>query len=223
VVRYEHNRVPRGKALARLESIASANGFEELASVFRKALNREFAVPTPTPRGKVIQFRNDDEVELVQALLDVMRHDEHRGLLDATRQEQYSKAAATIRRVLKPVIADRRRADQQEEAREGQRRAIVRLLETDHTVEEVTRVFRTDVETVAQAFFDCAGPTLTEKRMRDVVGALIKDGWSIRRMADEFGNGEAADFIDCAAELGEHRVVSEYEEAAAEEENAEKR
>ena len=45
VVRYEHSRRPRGKALALREQIAAANSLEEFAVFFRKALNDELGAP----------------------------------------------------------------------------------------------------------------------------------------------------------------------------------
>src|SRR5215831_17662818 len=41
VVRYEHNRPPKAKALARLEQVACEKGLEEYAAAFRRALNMD--------------------------------------------------------------------------------------------------------------------------------------------------------------------------------------
>lgn len=50
------------------------------------------------------------------------------------------------------------------------------------------------------------------KEMVGVVELLLKDGWSIRRMADEFGGGDANDFVNCASDLEAHTAIREYEE-----------
>jgi len=210
VVRYEHNRAPRGKALARLENVASTNGFDEYAAVFRKALDDEFAVPTPTPSGQPIQIRSQDETDLVQ------------GLLDVIRQERYAKEAKSVKKLLAPVIAARRREAENHEAIQMQGAAIVRLLESGRSIDDVVRVFRTDIEIIGEAFFRNAGPALIDKRMRDVVAALLKDGWTIRRMADEFGHGESQGYINCAHDLGAHKAIREHERSLEEEKDGER-
>jgi transcriptional regulator with XRE-family HTH domain len=204
VIRYERNRAPRGKALARLENIAAANGFEEYAAVFRRALDEEFAVPTPTPKGKAVQFRNEDETDLVQALLDVVR------------QERFAKEAKAVRRLLAPVIADRQRSAEEDEARDMQRQAIVRLLQAGRSAAEVINLFKITPEALADAFFSRNMKPFDakayHKKMLEVVDLLLRDGWSVRRMADEFGQGEAEAFANCANDLGHHRAVKEYQE-----------
>jgi transcriptional regulator with XRE-family HTH domain len=215
VIRYERNRVPRGKALARLENVASANGFEDYSTIFRKALDEEFAVPTPTPSGKAIQFRNDDEAELALALLDVLR------------QDGYAKEAKAVKKVLAPVIAARQRSAEEDEARDMQRQAIVRLLETGRAAQEVLNLFRITPEALADAFFSRSMKPLDakahHKKMMEVVGLLLKDGWSIQRMADEFGHGEATDFINCATDLGDHRAIRVHEDSVREDGDDEER
>jgi transcriptional regulator with XRE-family HTH domain len=203
VVRYEHNRVPRGKALARLEQAASASGFDEYAALFRNALADEFGAPPPSPKTRTIQCRSDEELALVDALLCAVRLE---GL------EEYAKTAKAIRRVLKPVLEERRRSEETDEALEAQRNAIVRLLEKGRTAAEVAQLFRTTAETIGEAFFRNGSPMLIRKRMREVVGLLLKQGWSLKRMAEEFGQGDADDLLRCAQELGDFRAVREFEE-----------
>jgi transcriptional regulator with XRE-family HTH domain len=200
VVRYERNRTPRGKALVRLESVARANGFDEYAGIFRKAMNAEFAVPTQVSLSQSpIQFRNEDEAELCGALLDVVRQD-----------WRYAKEAKAARKLLSPVIAVRRREAEEDEARGMQQTAIVRLLESGRSVEDVMKVFRTNAEAVAEAFFNRAGAKLMEKRMCEVVAALFKSHWSIEQIAKEFGGGSADDFIRCAEDLDAVDALTEY-------------
>ncbi len=206
VVRYEHNRVPRGKALARLEQVATASGFDEYAALFRNALTAEFGSPPPSPRTRTILCRSDEERALVEALLCAVRLE---GL------EEYAKTAKAIRRVLKPVLEERRQSEETDEALEAQRNAIVRLLEKGRTAAEVAQIFRTTAETVAEAFFRNGSPMLIHKRTREVVALLLKEGWSIKRMAEEFGQGDAEDYLRCAHELGDLRAVREFEDEEA--------
>lgn len=44
VVRYEHNRPPKGKALAMFEQLATRHGHGDLADVFRKVLQEELGL-----------------------------------------------------------------------------------------------------------------------------------------------------------------------------------
>jgi transcriptional regulator with XRE-family HTH domain len=199
VVRYERNRIPRGKALVRLEAVATATGFTECAAVFRKAMDVEFAVPTPASGSPPIQFRNADEAELVKALLDAIRQD-----------WRYAKEAKAVRTALRPVLAQRRREAEEVEARDMQGNAIVRLLESGRSVEDVMRVFRTDIEAVADAFFRYGGAKAIEARMIEVVGALLKAHWSIRQMADRFGGEDAGSFLGCAQDLEAFEAIGEY-------------
>jgi transcriptional regulator with XRE-family HTH domain len=199
VVRYERNRAPSGKALVRLESVATASGFTEYAAVFRKAMDQEFAVPTPVQGKRSIQFKNDDEVELVLALLDAIRQD-----------WRYAKEGKAIRRVLKPVLAQRRLDAEVAEARDMQGKAIAGLLDSGRSVEDVMSILRTDLETVADAFFNYGKAKTIGERMIEIVDALLKAGWRIRDMAERFGGGEASEFLHCADALG--AVFTYYEE-----------
>ncbi|MFB3778737.1 MAG: helix-turn-helix domain-containing protein [Bryobacteraceae bacterium] len=206
VVRYEHNRTPRGKALARLEQAATASGFDQCAALFRNALVDEFGAPPPSPKTRTIQCRSDDEMALVDALLYVVR---------LQGAPAYAKAARAVRRALRPVLEDRRRTAETDEALEAQRNAIVRLLEKGRTVKEVAEIFRTTAVTIAEAFFRNGSPTLVQERMREVVAVLLKEGWSISRMVGEFGHGDAEAFLACANDLGDYGAVREYEDDEA--------
>ena len=211
MVRYENNRVPRGKALSRLEALAAANGFEDLAAIFRTALVEELGALPPSEQGPMVGFRSDDERELVGALLDTLR------------QEKYAAKANAIRKALEPVVHDRRRRAEEDDAVNAQRNAIAGLLDKGRSPEEAIRLFRIKPEALAEAFFS-RGTNVVDakthhKKMMGVVELLLKDGWSIRRMADQFGGGDPDEFFNCASDLGAHDAIREYEE----EKNAEAR
>jgi transcriptional regulator with XRE-family HTH domain len=207
VVRYERNRAPSGRALVRLESVATASGFIEYAAVFRKAMDQEFAVPTPVQGKRSIQFKNDDEVELVQALLDTLRQD-----------WRYAKEAKAVRKVLKPVLAQRRLDAEEADARDMQGKAIAGLLDSGRSVEDAIGIMRTDIETVADAFFSYGKAKTINERMGDIVAALLKAHWSIRQIAKRFANGDAGDVLRCAQVLEASSAIREYEEEEGAEE-----
>ena len=203
MVRYENNRVPRGKALSRLEALAAANGFEDLAELFRTALVEELGALPPSEQDPMIQFRSNEERELVEALLDTLR------------QPKHAAKANAIRKALEPVVHNRRRRAEEDDAVGAQRNAIAGLLDKGRSPEEIMRLLRTTADAVAEAFFSqktkSVDPASNGKRMCEVVVALLKDGWTIKRMADEFGKGDATDFYNCAKGLHAGHAVTEYE------------
>jgi transcriptional regulator with XRE-family HTH domain len=214
VVRYEHSRRPRAKALALLEQVASANGLEEFGAQFRRALSDELGVPAGDLRSLQVHVKNDVERGLVDALLYAIRAE--------NLTEVSSKAAKAIRRVLKPIVELQRDMRETDEALDAQRRAIAGLLEKGRTAEEVVKLFRITPEALAEAFFKSSMKSFDAKayakKEREVVDLLLKAGMSIRRIADEFAGGQADGIYNCAADLGAFGAISEYEE----EENAEK-
>lgn len=205
VVRYEHSRRPRGKVVADMEQIAVANGLDDLASLFRNALSDELGPPAGDLRGRHVHVKNEEERDLVDALLYAVRLE--------SLDEQNAKIAKAIRRVLKPIVEQHRRNRETDEALDAQRKAIARLLAKDRSAEEVLKLFKTTPEALAEAFFS-QGATLSkvwDKKMREVVALLLKDGWSIKRMADQFGGGNADGFLGCATELQDFAAISEYD------------
>jgi transcriptional regulator with XRE-family HTH domain len=211
VVRYEHNRRPRGKALVTLEQTAAANGLDEFASVFRNALTDELGAPANI-RTPHIQVKNDDERDLVDALLYVIR---------LATCEEYSKTATAVRRVLKPIVEQQRRSRETDEALDAQRRAMAGLLKKGRSAEEVLKLFKATPDAVAEAFFARGMGSMDaktyDKKMCEVVDLLLKDGWSIHDMAERFGSGSADGFIGCASTLGAHSALRDYDEWMEEE------
>jgi len=212
VVRYEHNRPPRGKALAKLEQIAAAHGMEEYAAVFRRALGSELGAPPPAPTGLTVEAKDEEEKNLLVALL------------DALRKPGYAKEAKTVRRILGPVVVRRRSDAEVHEAIEVAQLSIVRLLKSGHTPEDIQTRLGTSVQNIAEAFFRRGGPKLFsgprewESQFGGIVRLLLKDGWSIERMGEEFGDAES--FRSCASDLGNHEAVREYEKSIEEDPNA---
>jgi Ser-tRNA(Ala) deacylase AlaX/transcriptional regulator with XRE-family HTH domain len=111
MVRYENNRVPRGKSLSRLEALAAANSFGDLAATFRTALVEELGALPSSQQSPMVQFRSDEERDLVQALLDILR------------QQKYAAKANAIMKALEPVVHDRRRRAEEDDAVDAQRNA----------------------------------------------------------------------------------------------------
>lgn len=203
VVRYEHNRAPRAKALAKLEQVAAAHGLDEYAAIFHRALSMELGGPPPEPVPGTVHLKSDEERHLVLALLDVLR------------RKRWAAEEKRIRRILGPVVQERQRDAEFFEALEQSRIGIVRLLKKGHTAEEVMRRLGTSPERIAEAFFMNADPQLTKERMSEVVGLLLKQRWSIRRIVEEFGSAAPASadgFLACANALGFHRAVRDWEE-----------
>lgn len=218
VVRYEHSRRPRGKAVVAMQEIAAAHGLDDLASQFRSALSDELGAPAGELRGLTIHIKDEEERDLVDALLYAIRLEN----LD----EQNAKAAKAIRRVLKPVVDQQRRSRETSEALDAQRKAMTGLLMKGRSAEEVLKLFRTTPEALAEAFFSQGmKPTSVKtwgKKMCEVVALLLKDGWSIQRMADEFGGGHADDFLGCATELQDFAALGEYDKEKEEQDGKER-
>jgi len=218
VVRYEHSRRPRGKAVVAMQEIAAAHGLDDLASQFRNALSDELGAPAGELRGRNILVKDEEERDLVDALLYAIRLEN----LD----EQNAKAAKAIRRVLKPIVDQHRHNRETDEALDAQRNAMAGLLMKGRSAEEVLKLFRTTPEALAEAFFSQglkpSNVKTWEKKKCEVVALLFKDGWSIKRMADEFGGGSADGFLECAAELHEFAAVSQYEQEQEEQDGKER-
>jgi len=208
VVRYERNRRPRGKALVVLEQAAAANGLEEFARIFRNALTDELGTAAPPQNIRQMQFKNDDQMELAQALVYVIEREQF---------EEFSQTAKSVRRLLKTVVEQLRQDRETDEALDAQRRAMAGLIAKGRSAAEVLKLFRTTPEAVAEAFFTGSVKSMDaktyHKKMCDVVDLLLKDGWTIKRMADQFGDGEADAFLECANDLGAFDAIREYEES----------
>jgi transcriptional regulator with XRE-family HTH domain len=202
IVRYEKNRAPDARALGRLEQLASEHGFDAFASIFRRALAAKLTTPVP-PREVRGPFNNEDERSLGMALLKVLR------------QECFAKQAKTIRRVLAPIIEDDQRRQEFDDATEAQRRAIVTFLNAGASAKEVMAQFRTTELGVADALFMNGSSVLVKQRMPEIFILLRSKGWSIAKMAEEFGNGDANPFLICAAEMRDLIALREYEESTA--------
>lgn len=84
ITRWETLVSPRGRALVELEALAHENGFDEIAAIFVQAfsdeMGRDFApapprdLPAPRLRAAPLDFRSDEEVANVTALLAAMRN-----------------------------------------------------------------------------------------------------------------------------------------------------
>jgi transcriptional regulator with XRE-family HTH domain len=217
VVRYEHSRRPRGKAVVAMQEIAAAHGLDDLASQFRSALSDELGAPAGDLRGRNVHLKNEEERDLVDALLYAVRLE--------SLNEQNAKAAKTIRRALKPIVDQQRRNRETSEALDAQRKAMAGLLMKGRAAEEVLKLFRTTPEALAEAFFSQgmkpSSVKTWEKKMCEVVALLLKDGWSIQRMADEFGGGSADGFLSCATELQDFAAIGQYEREQEEQDGKE--
>ena len=205
VIRYEHNRPPRAKALAKLEQLAAAHGLDEYAAVFRRALSNELGAPPPAPTGLTISVKDQEEMKLVIALLDILR------------KPFFAKEAKSVKRILVPVAVQHQRDAEFHEAIETSKLAIMRLLKAGHTAEDIRARTGMAAEKIAEAFFDRGGPKLFggpkewQKREREVVGLLLADGWQINRIADRFHYQNPDELLAIANDLEAWDAVSEYE------------
>ena len=134
-------------------------------------------------------------------------------LLKVLRQERFAKQAKTIRRLLAPIIEEDRRRLQFDEAMQAQRRAIATFLNEGFSVKEVMAEFRTTEQTVAEALFMNGSSVLVKQRMPEIFILLRSKGWSIAKMVEQFGNGDANPFLICASELRDLSAIREYEQA----------
>jgi transcriptional regulator with XRE-family HTH domain len=203
VVRYEHNRPPSGRALAKLERLATEHGFQEYAAVFRKALGEELgAIRFATLKS--LECSTEEERVHVEALLTIFRC------------WPDSKQAAAIKKILKPQVDGARQIREAEEAFEESRRAVVRLLKAGRTVEEVGKSFR--AEHIADALFEFGGPALIEQSTGNVVELLVKDRFSIKEIADRWFDSNEDEVIKVAVERGLYEALPEDESDQAESE-----
>jgi len=98
-----------------------------IAAVFRRALSEELGAPPPLPTPGALSIKNEDERDLVSALLEVLR------------QEPYAKQGEAVKRILDPIVAQHRQESEYQAAREAVRNAIVRFLKKNYPVEEAKR------------------------------------------------------------------------------------
>ncbi len=197
VVRYEHNRPPKAKALATLERVATENGLEEYAAIFRAALAADLGSATGAGSG--------DQYDAWSAA--------DRDLADAFRMAlhdpRFKSKAEKIRSILAPVIAEARKNREFFAAIEDSKRAVVRLLTAGESVEAVAQKFTP--EHLAEALFQFGGVQLIEKHEADVVGLLLKKGWSIDQLVQEY-NFEPDTVIGHAVQAEQFQAIQDYEE-----------
>ena len=194
-VRYERERRPPPRVIARLEQIASAHGLRDLAEAFQKALSEELS--TPATAKTLHPVPTFEEERFVEALLTVLR------------DPVYSKKAAYVRRALLPVIEKK---DFLEVLLETER-AIARLLKNGKSLDAIGK--RYEIEEIARAFFHQADVETLLARQDEIVAALLRDGWSIRDIIDEFHLHEN-EVISCASTDEFYRRLSEYYDEVSE-------
>jgi transcriptional regulator with XRE-family HTH domain len=175
VARYERSRAPRGKVLARLAEIAADRGLDKLEDTFRRALNEEFGGATPA--GSKVDFSNAGEQDLILALLDILR------------KPQYAREAETVKQILEPVALLRRENADFLEAQQRGRIAIIKLLRKGYAVEVIMSRMGEPVERIAEALFHSADLELMKQWVPEVVGLLLKHGWTTERVFQRFGHG----------------------------------
>jgi transcriptional regulator with XRE-family HTH domain len=200
-VRYERERRPPPKILARLEQIASTHGLSDLADVFHSALADELKVSDTVKWGPL---PTHEESRFIQALLTVFR------------DPAYRKKAAYVRKALDPVIKKLDFADVTLEAQ----RAIARLLKKGRSLDAIRK--RHDLEEVARAFFNEVDAETFEVRHDEIVCALFRAGWSIKRIIDEFRDDEDA-VMRCASTEEFISRLGDYEEDMKEAEESEEK
>ena len=203
VVRYEHNRPPSGRALAKLERVAVEHGFQEYAAVFRKALDKELhGLPIATYSS--LECNTEEEKEHVAALLSIFRHSPD------------SKEAAAIKKILKSHVDGARQSREAEEALKESQRAVVRLLQAGRTVEDVGKLFKP--EHIADAFFEFGDLALIKQSTEAVVELLIKEHFSIKEIAERWFDSDIDAVYNVAADRGLYGALSEHGRDLAESE-----
>ena len=177
----------------------SEQGLDGIAAVFRRALSEELGAPPPLPTPGALSIKNEDERDLVSALLEVLR------------QEPYAKQADAVKRILDPIVAQRRQESEYQAAREAVRNAIVRFLKKNYPVEEAKRAFSTSAENVAEAIFENGDKKLIEERTVEVIGMLLREHWSIGDIAKKF-HIDPEEVKSYAIDAGCGKAVMEYQE-----------
>jgi transcriptional regulator with XRE-family HTH domain len=177
VARYERSRAPRGKVLAKLAEIAADRGLDRLEDTFRRALSDELGGPPPA--GLLTEPLHSGEKDLIFALLEILR------------KAQYAKEAEEVRRILRRVAHQRKEDADFLEAQQRGRSAITRLLRKGYGVDSIRTRMGEPIEKIAEALFRSADIELIQQRAPEVVRLLEKNGWTIKRVFQEFGDGLA--------------------------------
>jgi transcriptional regulator with XRE-family HTH domain len=175
VARYERSRAPRGRILAKLAEIAAGQGLNQLEDTFRRALSDEFGGLPPTE--SLLEPIDPGEKDLVLALLGILRN------------PQYRKEAEEVQRILKPIAQKRKEDADFLEARQRGRTAITKLLHKGYAVDAVTTRMGEPIEKIAEALFHSADLELIKRRGPEVLELLEKNGWTIERVFQQFGQG----------------------------------
>ena len=199
IVRYEHSREPRGKALARFEQVAAGYGFDEYAAVFRKALTDELGAPPPMPKNAAPVAKNAEEHEILLSVLTVLR------------EKRYAREAKLIKEALAPLISERVQAAEVEDARAAVRGAIVRYLKKGHPAANAVVAFMTSPEVVAEAVFRNGDSALIRKRKNELFSLLLEAGWRIAEIIEKFGVGET-EILRFATDHGYAEKAQKHEE-----------
>jgi transcriptional regulator with XRE-family HTH domain len=203
VVRYEHNRPPSGRALAKLERLAREHGFLEYAAVFGEALRKELG-GLPVATFGSLECNTEEERRHVEALLSIFRFSPD------------SKQAAAIKRILKPQVDGARELRESDEALKASYRAVVRLLKAGRTLEETLKCFK--AEHIADALEECGGRDLREQHFDNVVALLLKECYSIDEVAQRWYFSDRDSVVQLALERGLYYSLDddENDEADAE-------
>jgi len=122
IARWEGPRPPTGQALIRLEHMAATNGAVEAAAVFRVALND--AMGRRLSQASI--YRTDEERDLCQALLAILREEKHK------------RRRAVVRRYLQPALDELQEQDLARKHAEDSEAAL-HLLQGGMDVPEVAR------------------------------------------------------------------------------------
>jgi transcriptional regulator with XRE-family HTH domain len=198
VVRYEHNRPPKAKALVQLERVARENGLDEYAATFRAALKADLGSGsasefTPGRYGSL----SGEEQDLLEALELALKRAAHKS------------RAEKVRKILFPVVKEIRHTREFMDALEDSRRGIVRLLKMGKTIQDLRGKFT--AEHIADAVFESGDHQTVGKHVDDVYSLLIADGWSIADIVKTY-HAEADQVINVAIDREQYQAVRDYED-----------
>jgi hypothetical protein len=119
------------------------------------------------------------------------------------RDPVYSKKAAYVRKALLPVI---KKMDVAEVIQQTER-AIALLLKKGRSLDAIRK--RYNLEEIARALFYQADAETIEARQDEIVHALLRERWSIRRILDEF-HADENEVVICASQGNFDSALSDY-------------
>jgi hypothetical protein len=128
--------------------------------------------------------------------------------LSIIRESPDSKDANLIKKILKPQVEEARRSREADEAFAEARRAVVRLLRAGHTLEGVVKSFTP--RHIADALFEFGDPALIEQYRGELVELLVRDGLSIKQIAQRWFDSRVDEVYNLADNRGLRAACADH-------------